>query len=170
LDEQGVYSRGLVGRYDWKPILAAVRRWVKDRGCGCIEVRVGDVDTEFGTRHLSPRASTLLVNASHGGEASFFLLLKPAGVRADMRTIRRAIDADSARLASHAEIHATTQCRPGCLPPIGDLFDFPLLIDSRLASVGEIFVPSGQPGFTILVRTRDLLRMGSVRVVSEMQD
>lgn len=170
MDQQGIYSRGLAGRYDWKPILAAVRTWVRDRGCGCIEVRVDDVDTEFGTKHLSPRASTLLVSARHGSEESFFLLLKPAGVRADMRNIRRAIDADSARLASHAEVHATTQCRPGCLPPIGDVFDFPLLIDSRLASVGEIFVPSGQPGFAILVRTRDLLRMGSVRVISEMQD
>jgi prolyl-tRNA editing enzyme YbaK/EbsC (Cys-tRNA(Pro) deacylase) len=167
LEQQDAYTTGLTRRYDWKPVSAAVRRWVRDRGCGCMELRVDTVDAEFGVKHFSPRAGTLLVNACYGSTERYFLLLKPAAVRADMRAVSRAIDSDSARIASQAEVQAATQCRPGCLPPIGDVFDFPLLVDARLATATELFVPSGQPGFAILVRTRDILRMDAVRVIGE---
>lgn len=165
MKQHDVYVRALNNRYDWKPIAGAARQWLRDRGCGYVELRVDTVDAEFGTNHFSPRAGTLLLNAQYGEAASFYLLLKPAVARAAMASIRRAIGADAARVASLAEVHGATQCRPGCLPPIGSLFDLPLLIDSRLADVPEIFVPSGRPGFAMLVRTRDLLRTEAARII-----
>lgn len=160
-----MYTDALCRRYEWKPIAEAVRRWIKDRGCGCVELPVETVDAEFGTDHMTPRGSTLVVNASYAGGTRYFLLLKPANARADMSSVRHALGADAARAASLGEVHRSTRCRPGCVPPIGSLFELPLLIDARLARASELFVPSGQPGFTTLVRTRDLVRTELAQIV-----
>ncbi|MEO6865605.1 MAG: YbaK/EbsC family protein [Gemmatimonadaceae bacterium] len=165
MDESNVYTDALLKRYDWKPVVARVRRWLEARGCGCVELLVEAVDAEFGTNHLALRCNTLVVNASYPEGKKFFLLLKPATARADMRSVSRAIGADKARLASIAEVHVTTRCRPGCVPPIASLFQIPLLIDSRLAETSEVFAPSGQPGFATLIRTRDLLWAEAARIV-----
>ncbi|MDQ2890466.1 MAG: YbaK/EbsC family protein [Gemmatimonadota bacterium] len=161
----GIYGQALAKRYDWRPVAAAVRRWQADQGRGTIELRIGTVDTEFGTVHHAPRASTLVVRASFGLKSNFFVLLKPAVARANLPTMRRTLGADSARVASLAEVHLMTRCRPGCVPPIATLFDLSLLVDSRLADAEAVFVPSGQPGYATLIRMRDLLRAENARVV-----
>ncbi len=160
-----MYTDALRGRYDWKPIAQAVRGWIKASGCGCVELPVETVDAEFGTDHMTPRGNTLVVSASYSDGTRYFLLLKPANTRADMSSVRRALGADAARAASTGEVHHSTRCRPGCVPPMGSLFELPLLIDSRLAGSSELFVPSGQPGFATLVRTRDLVRAESAQIV-----
>lgn len=165
MDKSNVYTNALLKRYDWKPVVAEVRRWLEARGCGCIELLVEAVDAEFGTNHFAPRGNTLVINASYPEGTKFFLLLKPATTRADMRSISRTIGAHTARIASIAEVHVTTRCRPGCVPPIASLFQLPLLIDSRLANTTEVFAPSGQPGFATLIRTRDLLGSEAARIV-----
>lgn len=160
-----MYSEALLKRYDWRPIAAAVRRWIKDRGCGCVELPVDTVDSEFGTQHFVPRASTLVMNTSTNDEVKFVLLLKPANARVDIRSVREAIGADAARAASLGEVHRYTRCRPGCVPPIGSLFELPVFIDARLAGAPELFVPSGQPGYSTLIRTRDLVRTEAAQIV-----
>lgn len=164
-----VYSSVLDMRYNWRPVVTAVRNWVKDHGCGCLELPLETVDNEFGITHFAPRAGTLVVKAgdlgSNSRDEKFVLFLKPAHARADMRSVRNAAGAASARAASLGEVFVATRCRPGCVPPLGSLFDLPVLIDARLADTAEVFVPSGQPGFAILIRTRDLIRTERALIV-----
>jgi Ala-tRNA(Pro) deacylase len=164
-----VYSSALEMRYNWRPVVAAVRNWVTMHGCGCVELPLETVDEEFGRTHFAPRAGTLVIRARDSGcdsePGKFVLLLKPAHARVDMRAVRNAAGAESARAASLGEVHLATRCRPGCVPPLGSLFDLPVLIDARIAEAAEIFVPSGQPGFVIMIRTRDLLRTEKAVIV-----
>ncbi len=164
-----MYSSALDMRYNWRPVLTAVRNWVSDHGRGCVELPLETVDDEFGITHFAPRGGTLVVKARDAGSRSvnerFVLLLKPANARADMRSVRNAAGAESARAASLGEVYRATRCRPGCVPPLGSLFDLPVLIDARIAHAAEIFVPSGQPGFVILIRTRDLIRTESALII-----
>ncbi len=87
----------------------------------------------------------------------YVLAIVPASERLDLRKLRRAASRPDLRLATEAELQRDfPQFEVGALPPFGELFGCPELIDGRLLSVSRILCNGGDHRHSIIVNPREL--------------
>jgi Ala-tRNA(Pro) deacylase len=68
----------------------------------------------------------------------------PASCRVDLRRAAEALGADKVRLASEAEFGGRfDDCRLGAMPPFGNLYDLPVVVDPALAEYDDIVFSAG---------------------------
>ena len=68
----------------------------------------------------------------------------PGARRVDNARLRAVLGTRTLRFATHAELLALTGCVPGAVPPFGNLFGLPVLVDAALAERQEIAFSAGQ--------------------------
>jgi Ala-tRNA(Pro) deacylase len=68
------------------------------------------------------------------------------------------------RFATPEELLALTGCVPGAVPPFGNLFGLPVLVDEALAEREEIAFNAGSNTVSIIMRGDDFLRLSEARV------
>lgn len=73
------------------------------------------------------------------GDNGFGMLMLPADAIVDFREVKRLLGIKEVRLATEAEIEELfPECEVGAMPPFGNLFNMPVLMDQELA--GAVFI------------------------------
>lgn len=80
-------------------------------------------------------AHTMMKTIVYSGDNGYGMLLLPADCTADFDEVRRLLGLAEIRLATEAELAALfPECELGAMPPFGNLFNMPVLLDEGLAT------------------------------------
>jgi len=112
-----------------------------------------------GTR-LRQGAKALVVRA----EDRFVHCVLPADLRADNAALRALVGTRKLRFATREELHRLTGCEPGAVPPFGNLFGLPVLLDEALCANERVVFSAGSHGRSITMRCADLVRLSGATV------
>ena len=142
-----------------------LERWLRERGAG---FRVMEHAPVF-TSEEAARVRRTPIEA--GAKALVFLaanrpvhVVLPGVRRVDNARLRAVLGTRTLRFATHAELLALTGCVPGAVPPFGNLFGLPALVDEALAEREEIAFSAGSNTVSIIMRGDDFLRLSEARV------
>lgn len=112
-------------------------------------------------------AKTLVIKAREG-EA---LAVLPANERLDMHKLRDLMKDNHARLATEKEMGSEfTDIELGAVPPLGDLFGLPVLMDEQLKGMDEIIFAGGTHQDSVKVSGDDFIKMTHPRIVDLHRD
>jgi Ala-tRNA(Pro) deacylase len=88
----------------------------------------------------------------------------PGHRRVDNARLREILGTRTLRFATPEELLALTGCAPGAVPPFGNLFDLPVLVDEELAAREEIAFNAGSNAASIVMGAADFVRLSGARV------
>jgi Ala-tRNA(Pro) deacylase len=92
--------------------------------------------------HVSGHQLAKVVMVWAGDELTMTVV--PASGRVDLRRAAEVLGADKVRLASEAEFAGRFgDCRVGAMPPFGNLYDLPVVVDPALAEYDDIVFSAG---------------------------
>ncbi len=97
------------------------------------------------------------------GEQPVHVVL-PGHRRVDNARLRAILGTRTLRFATPEELRALTGCAPGAVPPFGNLFGLPVLVDEELTEREEIAFNAGSNAVSIVMRCDDFLRLSGARV------
>jgi Ala-tRNA(Pro) deacylase len=97
------------------------------------------------------------------GDAPVHVVL-PGSRRVDNARVRAILGTRTLRFATPEELLALTGCVPGAVPPFGNLFGLPVLVDAGLAAREEIAFNAGSNSASIVMPCADFLRLSGARV------
>jgi Ala-tRNA(Pro) deacylase len=109
----------------------------------------------LGTRY-EQQAKSVFVRHKGGAGGGFAILAIQAQKRADLKRVATLLGARRARMGTIEELRETTGCEFGELPPLGGLFDLPLLLDGDLLAEREIYFNAASLTASIALDPRDL--------------
>ena len=112
-----------------------------------------------GTR-LQHGAKALVVRA----EDRFLHCVLPAHLKADNAALRAIVGTRRLRFATREELHRLTGCEPGAVPPFGNLFGLPVLLDEALCVNERVVFNAGSHARSITMRCADLVRVSGATV------
>ena len=154
---------------DLRPARTAVterlERWLLERGARfrLIEhapvftseeaARVRGTPIEAGAKALVLQAADRVVH-----------VVLPGHRRVDNARLRAVLGTRTLRFATPEELLALTGCVPGAVPPFGNLFGLPVLVDEELAQREEIAFNAGGNAVSIVMRCDDFLQLSEARV------
>jgi len=94
------------------------------------------------------------------GEDHLLMAVLPANLMVDLEAFTAATGEPEARLASEEEFRATfPDCEVGAMPPFGNLYDVPVVVDSSLTKDREIFFEAGNHDEAIKITYDDFARL-----------
>jgi Ala-tRNA(Pro) deacylase len=105
-------------------------------------------------------AKALLVKA----DEQFYLVVISGVLRVDNKALRRLLGVRGVRFATEAELLQMTGCRPGAVPPLGNLFGLPVLLDLSLRGCEQVSFNAGSNDWSVTMRREDLERLTQPRV------
>ncbi len=111
-------------------------------------------------------AKTLLVRAA----GAYSLLVIPGDRRLSSPKLRRVLGTHDIRFARPQELFEVTACCPGEAPPLGKLFDLPVVMDPRVAANQEVAFTAGSTDESFVVKAVDLLRLVQPRLADLTHD
>jgi len=88
----------------------------------------------------------------------------PGHRRVDNAQLRAILGTRTLRFATPEELLALTGCVPGAVPPFGNLFGLPVLVDEELVAREEIAFNAGSNATSIVMRCADFLELSEARV------
>jgi len=109
---------------------------------------------------LEAGAKALVVRA----EDRYVHLVLPGHRRVDNARLRASLGTRKLRFATPEELLALTGCPPGAVPPFGNLFGLPVLLDEELTRCEEIAFNAGSNAVSITMRCEDFVRLSGARV------
>jgi Ala-tRNA(Pro) deacylase len=112
-----------------------------------------------GTR-LEQGAKALVVRA----QDRFVHCVLPANLRADNAALRALVGTRTLRFATREELRELTGCEPGAVPPFGNLFGMPVLLDEALCVNERVVFNAGSNGVSITMRCEDVIRVSGATV------
>jgi Ala-tRNA(Pro) deacylase len=112
-----------------------------------------------GTR-LEEGAKALVVRS----DDRYVHLVLPANLRTDNAALRALLGTRKVRFATPEELLQLTGCEPGAVPPFGNLFDLPVLVDERLCESDEVSFNAGSTSVSIRMRREDFVRLSGATV------
>jgi Ala-tRNA(Pro) deacylase len=115
---------------------------------------------------LEAGAKALVVRA---GDRHVHLVL-PAHRRVDNAALRAILETRSVRFVTPDELRALTECEPGAVPPFGNLFGLPVLVDEELAAREEIAFNAGDNAVSITMRADDFVRLSGATICRFARD
>ena len=109
---------------------------------------------------LEAGAKALVVRA----DERFVHCVLPAHLRADNARLRALLGTRKLRFATPEELQALTGCGPGAVPPFGNLFGLPVLVDEALCRNERVAFNAGSNTVSIAMRCDDLVRLAGATV------
>jgi Ala-tRNA(Pro) deacylase len=101
------------------------------------------------------------------GDGGFRMIVIPANKLVDFQEVRLALGLSHVRLATEEELSRLfPDCELGAMPPVGNIYDLPVYLDSSLAAEPEIVFNAGTHREAIHMRTADYRQLVSPTVVS----
>lgn len=88
----------------------------------------------------------------------------PGHLRVDNAQLRVILGTRTLRFATPEELLALTGCPPGAVPPFGNLFGLPVLVDEALAEREEIAFNAGSNSISIAMAARDFLELSGALI------
>ena len=140
-------------------------QWLREAGVAFDLVEHTPVHTSVeaalarGTR-LEQGAKALVVRA----EDRFVHCVLPAHLKVDNTALRAIVGARKLRFASRQELLQLTGCEPGAVPPFGNLFGLPVLLDEALCANDRVAFNAGSTTMSITMRCADLVRVSGATV------
>lgn len=94
------------------------------------------------------------------GDEGYGMLVLPADMVVDFDEVRRLLKLTTIRLASEEELaNLVPDCATGAMPPFGNLFGMPVLMDETLATADFIAFSAGTPRDVIHISGDDFHRL-----------
>src|SRR5215470_2593415 len=115
--------------------------------------RVRGTPIEAGAKALVLRAEERTVH-----------VVLPGNRKVDNAQLRAILGTRTLRFATPEELLALTGCTPGAVPPFGNLFGLPVLVDEELAQREDIAFNAGSHTVSIVMRCADFLRLSEATV------
>jgi Ala-tRNA(Pro) deacylase len=142
-----------------------LERWLREAGVAfeIIEhapVRTSEEAARVRGTPLEAGAKALVVRA----DDRFVHCVLPAHLRADNARLRELVGTRRLRFASPEELQALTGCPPGAVPPFGNLFGLPVLLDATLCANERVAFNAGSNAVSITMRCEDLVRLTGATV------
>ncbi len=109
---------------------------------------------------LEEGAKALVVRA----DDRYVHLVLPAHRRADNAALRTLLGTRKLRFATAEELADLTRCVPGAVPPFGNLFGLPVLVDEELTQRERISFNAGSNAVSITMRADDFVRLSGARI------
>jgi len=101
-------------------------------------------------------AKVVIVKSTHG-QAMAVLSANP---HVNLEKLARALGEQRVELASEDEFRGTfPDCELGAMPPFGNLYDIPVVVDERLAGNREVVFEAGTHHEAIKIRYDDFVRL-----------
>lgn len=91
-------------------------------------------------------------------------LVLPGDRKVDNGRVRVLLGTRKVRFVSAEELRELTGCVPGAVPPFGNLFGLPVLVEEALTRCEQIAFNAGSNSISILMRCDDFLRLSGARV------
>ena len=147
------------------PVTDRLERWLRESG---VEfrlfehepVRTSEEAARVRGTPLERGAKALVVRA----EDRYVHLVLPAHLKADNAALRTLLGTRQLRFATADELRELTGCVPGAVPPFGNLFDLPVLIDEALTANETIAFNAGSNAVSITMRADDFVRLSGGRI------
>ena len=115
--------------------------------------RVRGTPLEHGAKALVVRADDRFVHC-----------VLPAHLKVDNAALRAIVGTRKLRFATRDELHALTGCEPGAVPPFGNLFGLPVLVDEALCRNDRVVFNAGSHTASITMRCEDLVHVSGATV------
>jgi Ala-tRNA(Pro) deacylase len=110
------------------------------------------------SEHMSGKLLAKVVMVIANGKT--VMLALPASHRVDMAAVRTLLGAQDARLAHESEFAETfPDCEVGAMPPFGNLYGVPVVVDTSLAEDDTIVVQSGTHTDSLSLKYADYARL-----------
>jgi Ala-tRNA(Pro) deacylase len=98
-------------------------------------------------------------------DGRLFMAVVPADLRVDLEAFGRAVGAPAAALATEDEFRgAFPDCEVGAMPPFGNLYGVPVVVDGALAADEEIVFEGGNHHEVIKLAYADFARLVAPQV------
>ncbi|MBI3946476.1 MAG: hypothetical protein HY321_11195 [Armatimonadetes bacterium] len=110
---------------------------------------------------LAEGAKALTIKAGD----SYHHLIISAAQRVDNQKLRRILGTRRIRFATAAELRDLTGCLPGAVPPFGNLFGLPVLMDDALLAEETVFFNCASHTISLRMRRADMVTATEARVV-----
>ena len=94
----------------------------------------------------------------------FIMCVLSAAKRIDSKRLKIILSAKNVRFASSDELFLLTACEPGGVPPLGNLFGLPTLIDKSLVENECIDFNAGSLSDSMMISTKDYLALVPDRI------
>lgn len=118
--------------------------------------------------HVKGRMLAKVVIVTDAG--ALLMVVLPADRRVDFRKVAAVLGAEELRLAQESEFRDRfPACEVGAMPPFGNLFGLPVLVDDQLAENDEIVFNAGTHTLTAKLRFADFRRLVQPRIASLSQ-
>ena len=142
------------------PLSERLEQWLREAGVTFevlehVPVRTSEEAARARGTRLQHGAKALVVRA----EDRFVHCVLPAHLKADNAALRALVGTRKLRFATREELQRLTGCEPGAVPPFGNLFGLPVLVDEALCLSERIVFNAGSPARSITMRSADLVRL-----------
>lgn len=114
-----------------------------------------------GTR-LEQGAKALILKADGG----YHCLVLSAALKVDNARVRRILGTRKVRFATPEEVGDLTGCLPGAVPPFGNLFGLPVLVDEGLLREETVNFNCGSRRLSLGMRRADMVRAAEATVAA----
>jgi Ala-tRNA(Pro) deacylase len=147
------------------PVTDRLARWLTDAGVPFHlfdhePVRTSEEAARVRGTRLEDGAKALVVRAAD----RYVHLVLPAHRRADNAALRALLGTRTLRFATPEELMELTGCAPGAVPPFGNLFGLPVLVDEELVDLEQIAFNAGSNAASITMRAADFVRLSGATV------
>lgn len=142
-----------------------LERWLREAGVAFEVLEHAPVFTSeeaARVRATPPEAGAkaLVVRA----EDRYVHVVLPGDRKADNTRLRAILGVRRLRFATPDELLTLTGCVQGAVPPFGNLFGLPVLLDEALTRCEQIAFNAGSTAVSILMRSEDFVRLSGARV------
>jgi Ala-tRNA(Pro) deacylase len=147
------------------PVSERLTRWLREAGVAFeilehAPVRTSEEAARVRGTRLEQGAKALVVRA----DDRFLHCVLPAHLKADNAALRVIAGTRRLRFASREELLELTGCEPGAVPPFGNLFGLPVLLDEALCVNEHVAFNAGSNAVSIVMRCDDLVRVSGATV------
>jgi prolyl-tRNA editing enzyme YbaK/EbsC (Cys-tRNA(Pro) deacylase) len=111
---------------------------------------------------LEEGAKALIVKANE----QYYHLIISAAKRVDNNKLRKIVGTNRVRFATPEELQKLTGCLPGAVPPFGNLFGLPVLMDDALVAEETVYFNCGSHTVSLRMTRADLVKATGAQVQS----
>lgn len=147
------------------PVTARLEHWLREAGVAFeifehAPVRTSEEAARVRGTPLEAGAKALVVRT----EGGFVHCVLPAHLKADNGLLRGLLGTRKLRFATPEELLTLTGCVPGAVPPFGNLFGLPVLVEEALCQNERVAFNAGSNAVSITMRCEDLVRLTGATV------
>jgi Ala-tRNA(Pro) deacylase len=147
------------------PVTERLAQWLREAGVAFEMVehapaRTSEEAAQARGTPLEAGAKALVVRA----DDRFVHCVLPAHLKADNARLRAILGTRTLRFATPDELQQLTGCAPGAVPPFGNLFGLPVLVDEALARTPRVAFNAGSNTVSVTMRGDDLVRLSAATV------